>query len=84
MPEKCYQLFLSGIATPATRKQYEYQLERFLKETKLKNFTALLELDDETRHEILGQKLMNKRIALFKARRQLPYYHYVYQILKFD
>jgi len=48
MPEKCYQLFLSGIATSATRKQYEYQLRRFLRETKLKDFTALLELDDET------------------------------------
>ncbi len=68
MPEKCYQLFLSGIATPATRKQYEYQLERFLKETKLKNFTALLELDDETRQDMLEKYvLMLKKRDLRKS-----------------
>ena len=68
MPEKCYQLFLSGIATPATRKQYEYQLERFLKETKLKDFTALLELDDETRQDMLEKYvLMLKKRDLRKS-----------------
>ncbi len=63
MPEKCYQLFLSGIATSATRKQYEYQLRRFLKETKLKDFTALLELDDETR-----QDMLEKYVLMLKGR----------------
>jgi len=63
MPEKCYQLFLSGIATSATRKQYEYQLRRFLKETKLKDFTTLLELDDETR-----QDMLEKYVLMLKGR----------------
>jgi len=63
MPEKCYQLFLSGIATPATKKQYEYQLRRFLKETKLRDFTALLGLDDETR-----QDMLEKYVLMLKGR----------------
>jgi len=49
MSEKCYQLFLRDIRTEKTREKYEYYLNRFLKETKLKNFTSLIELDDETR-----------------------------------
>ncbi|MDH3856233.1 MAG: hypothetical protein OES27_08955 [Nitrosopumilus sp.] len=48
MSEKCYQLFLSGIRTEKAREKHEYYLNRFLKETKLKNFTSLIEKVDET------------------------------------
>jgi len=63
MVEKCYQLFLSGIRTEKTRDKYEYYLQRFLKETKLKNFTSLIELNDETRQDII-----EKYILMLKAR----------------
>ncbi len=63
MAEKCYQMFLSGISTEKTREKYEYYLQRFLKETKLKNFTALIELDDETRQDIV-----EKYILMLKSR----------------
>ncbi len=62
MVEKCYQLFLSGIRTEKTREKYEYYLKRFLKETKLKNFSILIELDDETRQDIV-----EKYIQMLKA-----------------
>ena len=58
MVEKCYQLFLSGIRTEKTREKYEYYLNRFLKETKLKNFTTLIELDDETRQDIIEKYIL--------------------------
>ena len=58
MVEKCYQLFLSGIRTGKTREKYEYYLQRFLKETKLKNFTVLIELDDETRQDIIERYIL--------------------------
>lgn len=58
MSEKCYQLFLSGIRTEKTRDKYEYYLKRFLKETKLKNFSALIELDDETRQDIIEKYIL--------------------------
>jgi len=64
MVEKCYQLFLSGIRTEKTREKYEYYLQRFLKETKLKNFTVLIELDDETRQDIV-----EKYILMLKSRK---------------
>src|SRR3989338_877751 len=63
MSEKCYQLFLSGIRTEKTREKYEYYLKRFLKETKLKNFTTLIELDDETRQDIV-----EKYVLMLKTR----------------
>ena len=63
MVEKCYQLFLSGIRTEKTREKYEYYLNRFLKETKLKNFTTLIDLDDETRQDII-----EKYILMLKSR----------------
>jgi len=63
MSEKCYQLFLSGIRTEKTRKKYEYYLSRFLKETKLKSFSALVELNDETRQDIV-----EKYILMLKSR----------------
>ena len=50
--EKCYQLFLSGIRNEKTRKKYEYYLQRFLNESKIKDFSALIELDDDTRQDI--------------------------------
>jgi len=56
-------MFLSGIRTEKTREKYEYYLQRFLKETKLKNFTALIELDDETRQDIV-----EKYILMLKSR----------------
>lgn len=58
MSEKCYQLFLSGIRSEKTKKKYEYYLNRFLKETKLKSFTVLIELDDETRQDILEKYIL--------------------------
>ena len=58
MSEKCYQLFLSGICAEKTRDKYEYYLKRFLKETKLKNFSALIELDDETRQDIIERYIL--------------------------
>ena len=61
MSEKCYQLFLSGIRTEKTREKYEYYLNRFLKETKLKNFTSLIELDDETRQDLLEKYILMLR-----------------------
>jgi len=63
MAEKCYQMFLSGIRTEKTREKYEYYLQRCLKETKLKNFTVLIELDDETRQDIV-----EKYILMLKSR----------------
>lgn len=63
MVEKCYQLFLSGIRTEKTREKYEYYLNRFLKETKLKNFSSLIDLDDETRQDII-----EKYILMLKSR----------------
>jgi integrase/recombinase XerD len=63
MVERCYQLFLSGIRAEKTRKKYEYYLQRFLTETKLKNFTILIGLDDETR-----QDLVEKYILMLKSR----------------
>ena len=51
-------MFLSGILTEKTREKYEYYLQRFLKETKLKNFTALIELDDETRQDIIEKYIL--------------------------
>jgi integrase/recombinase XerD len=63
MVERCYQLFLSGIRTEKTREKYEYYLQRFLAETKLKNFTILVGLDDETR-----QDLVEKYILMLKSR----------------
>ena len=38
-------------------------LQRFLKETRLKNFTALIELDDETRQDIV-----EKYVLMLKTR----------------
>ena len=58
MSEKCHQLFLSGIRSEKTKKKYEYYLNRFLKETKLKSFTVLIELDDETRQDILEKYIL--------------------------
>ena len=61
MVEKCYQLFLSGIRNEKTQEKYEYYLKRFLKETKLKNFTSLIELDDETIQDLLEKYVMMLR-----------------------
>ncbi|NND87604.1 MAG: hypothetical protein HKM23_09875 [Nitrosopumilus sp.] len=61
MVEKCYQLFLSGIRTEKTREKYEYYLQRFLKEAKLKNFTSLIELDDEIVQDLLEKYIMMLR-----------------------
>ena len=58
MTEKCYQLFLSGIRAEKTKEKYDYYLNRFLKETKLKSFTALVELDEETRQDIVEKYLL--------------------------
>jgi len=58
MYAKCYELFLSGIRTETTREKYEYYLQRFLKETKLKDFTVLIELDDETRQDIIEKYIL--------------------------
>ena len=66
MVEKCYQLFLSGIRTEKTREKYEYYLKRFLKETKLKNFSALIELDDETRQDILERYIQMLKAGKLK------------------
>ena len=63
MTEKCYELFLSGIGAEATKKQYQYHLKRFLKETKLRSHTALLDLDDETR-----QDLVERYVLMLKKR----------------
>ena len=54
MIEKCYQLFLSGIGNEKTREKYQYYLKRFLNESKIKSFSALIELDDDT---ILSNKI---------------------------
>ena len=56
--EKCYQLFLSGIRNEKTRKKYEYYLQRFLNESKIKDFSALIELDDDTRQDIIEKYLL--------------------------
>jgi len=63
LSEKCYQLFLSGIRTKNTREKYEYYLKKFLKETKLKNYSALIDLDDETR-----QDLVEKYVLMLKSK----------------
>lgn len=63
LSEKCYQLFLSGIRTKNTREKYEYYLNKFLKETKLKNYSSLIDLDDETR-----QDLVEKYILMLKSK----------------
>ena len=54
---------MSGIRTQKTREKYEYHLKRLLKEIKLKNFTALIELDDETRQDIV-----EKYVLMLKSR----------------
>jgi|CXWL01.1.fsa_nt_gi integrase/recombinase XerD len=61
--EECYQLFISGIRSEKTRQKYEYYLRKFLDETKLKNFSALINLNDETR-----QDLVEKYILLLKSK----------------
>lgn len=61
MVEKCYQLFLSGIRNEKTQEKYEYCLKRFLKETKLKNFISLIELDDKTIQDLLEKYIMMLR-----------------------
>ena len=58
MIEKCYQLFLSGIGNEKTRKKYEYYLERFLNESKIKSYSSLIELDDDTRQDIIEKYLL--------------------------
>jgi len=67
MVEKCYQLFLSGIRTEKTREKYEYYLKKFLKETKLKNFSALIELDDKTRQDLLEKYILMLRSRKLKS-----------------
>jgi len=52
-------LFEEAIKTEATRKAYHYQLEQFLKWTKIKNFDSLLQADDKSIQILLEDYAMH-------------------------